>query len=374
MRYRLFGNTGIEISALGLGAMRLPEFEKDGAWFIDEEKSIQIVHRAFELGVNYIDTAYPYSHGNNEYIVGKCLKGYRDKVYLSTKHPTWLVEGTSDYRKYLEEQLERLGTDYIDFYHLHTLGRDFWDNKVLKYNLLDEAIKAKEEGLIKHISFSFHDKPEVMKEIIDSGVFETVLCQYNLLDRSNEDAITYAKEKGLGVVIMGPVAGGNLSVPSSVITESIGLEPGRTPEVALRFVLGNPHVSCALSGVSTLEMLEENARIASMSEPLTPDEMKKLNEMIVRIKSIADKYCSKCNYCMPCPQGINIPFVLDQMNYHKVYGLTEIARKGMSLIGKEEWTGKPPSDCIDCGVCETKCPQKVDIRNRLKDIVREFEA
>jgi len=374
MQYREFGNTGVKISALGFGTMRLPGEEKDGQFIIDEETSIKIIHRAFELGVNYIDTAYGYCGGKSENVVGKALKGYRDKVYLSTKMPTWHVKQHGDYRRFLEEQLKKLDVDYIDFYHFHALGKDRWENTVLKYDLVKEAYQAKSEGLIKHISFSFHDKPEVMMQLIDTGIFETVLCQYNLLDRANEEAIAYAKSKGLGVVIMGPVGGGRLASPSEIITGVMKGKAKSTPEVALRFVLGNPNVTCALSGMSTMEMVEENARIASIEEPLSAEDWENINDTFERTKKLADLYCTGCEYCMPCPQGINIPKVFSIMNYHKVYGLTEYAKKQYENLGKKDGFGSSPEDCIECGQCEDKCPQFIEIRDQLKRIQKEFSA
>jgi len=372
MQYRKFGNTGINISALGFGCMRLPEYEKDKKWYIDEDKAIPMIHKAFELGVNYVDTAYGYCHGNSEYTVGKAIKGFRDKVYLSTKLPTWMVKETGDYRRLLEKQLEKLGEDYIDFYHFHSLNKNSFENIVLKYNLLDEAQKAKDEGLIKHISFSFHDKPEVMKEIIDTGAFESVLCQYNLLDRTNEEAIAYAVSKGLGTVIMGPVGGGRLAAPSELISRMSSSGSGSTPEIALRFVLGNPNVNCALSGMSTISMVEENTKVASMDPQLYKDDWDKINRMVEETKKLSELYCTGCNYCMPCPTGINIPHVFSLMNYHKVFGLTEYAKSNFSRLGPEAKTGRSPADCIECGVCETKCPQKILIREKLKETLKEL--
>lgn len=372
MQYRRFGNTGIEISALGFGAMRLPEAEKDSKWFMDEEESIKIIHRAFDLGVNYIDTAYVYSHGNNEYVVGKALKSYPEKIYLSTKMPTWHVEKEGDYTRFLEEQLKKLNVEYIDFYYFHSVSKNSWENIIMKFNLLREAEKAKEQGLIKHISFSFHDKPEVLKELVDVGIFESVLCQYNLLDRSNEDAIRYAKEKGLGTVIMGPVGGGRLSFPSHVISDAVHNKIKSTPEIALRFVLGNSDVNCALSGMSSIDMVEENVRVASIDEPLSQDDWNRINVMLEETKKLADLYCTGCDYCMPCPKGIKISEVFKLMNYHKVYGLTEYARSTFKKLGQDEWHGQHPSECVECGVCEKKCPQRIEIRKQLRQTVAEL--
>ena len=208
MTYRMFGETGEKISSLGFGCMRLPEVEQDGVWSIDDEKAIPMLQKAYELGVNYFDTAPYYCHSNSEITVGKALKPVRDKVMISTKISTDDIKETADYRRLLERSLKKLDTPYIDFYHFWGINKNCFDNVILKYNLLHEAQKAKDEGLIRHISFSFHDEPQVIRYIIDTaeqkGVkLETLLLQYNLLDRVNEDMIAYAASKGLGVVAMG---------------------------------------------------------------------------------------------------------------------------------------------------------------------------
>ncbi len=372
MKYRKFGNTGVEISALGFGCMRLPEMEKDGTWQIDDDKAIPMIHRAIALGVNYIDTAHGYCHGNSEYTVGKAVKAYRDKVHVSTKLPTWKVTNQSDYRKLLEEQLKKLDMDHIDFYHFHALSRQSYRNTVLKHNLLDEALKAKSEGLIRHISFSFHDIPEAMKEIIDSGVFESVLCQYNLLDRTNEEMITYAASKGLGVVIMGPVGGGRLSSPSELITGMAASSSQSTPEIALKFVLANPSASCALSGMNKIEHVEENARVASLDPESFKEDHDKIKQKSEEMKKLSELYCTGCNYCMPCPEGINIPHVFSLMNFHKVYGLTAHAKARFAKLGPESKESRSPADCKECGLCEPKCPQNIKIREKLKETLKEL--
>lgn len=368
MQYRDFGKTGIKISALGFGAMRLPQKNIGGENAYDVEESIKIIHRAFELGVNYIDTAPYYCNKESEVIVGKALKGWRDKVYLSTKNP---IEDDSGehFRERLENSLKKLDTDYVDFYHMWGINWGTYEERITaKDGPLQAALKAKEEGLVKHISFSFHDKPENMIKLIDTGYFETVLCQYNLLDRSNEKAIAYAKEKGLGVVIMGPVGGGRLGYPSEVIRNLLPGKVSSSPEIALRFVLANTSVSCALSGMGSLEMVEENARIASNEAQLSEAEIAAINASMEENKRMAELYCTGCNYCMPCPQGVNIPLNFQLMNYHRVYKLTEHARSQYQQIGKVDWMkGKKAEECIECGVCEEKCPQKIQIRKQLKE-------
>ena len=373
MQYRSFGNTGIKVSVLGFGAMRLPEVEIKGKYQVKEEESIEMIQRAFELGVNYIDTAYPYCHRQSELIVGKALKGWRDKIYLSSKMPTWEVKKRSDYRRLLEEQLKKLKVEYIDFYHFHGLDEDSFKNTVLKHNLLKEARKAKEEGLIKHISFSFHDKPEVMKRLIDMGIFESVLCQYNLLDRSNKEAMAYAQSKGLGVAVMGPVGGGRLVV-SDILKETVGPDVKSTSELALRFVFANKNVSVALSGMENMEMVEENTRVASLSEPLSSKQLQIMENFIENRKKKEEIPCTNCGYCQPCPENVAIPEIFQLMNYYTIYGLKEYACKQYQNIGvgtlesgdKDE--RKQADACEECGECEEKCPQKIEIMEKLKEI------
>jgi len=373
MQYRDFGNTGIKVSALGFGAMRLPEIEIKGKYQVKEEESIEMIQRAFELGVNYIDTAYPYCHNQSELIVGKALQGWRDKVYLSSKMPTWFVKKRSDYRRFLEEQLKKLKVEYIDFYHFHGLDEDRFKNIVLKHNLLREARKAKEEGLIKHISFSFHDKPEVMKRLIDIGIFESVLCQYNLLDRSNEEVMAYAQSKGLGVAVMGPVGGGRLAT-SGILREIPVGNVKSTPELALRFVLANKNVSVALSGMENIEMVEENVRVASSSEHLTNEELQIMENFIEGRKRKEEIPCTMCGYCQPCPNDVAIPEIFQLMNYYTIYGLKEYARKEYQNIGVGTlWSGdkderQKADACVECGRCEEQCPQKIKIMEKLKEI------
>ncbi len=369
MQYRKLGNTGFDISAVGFGAMRLPEYEKDGKWYMDEETSVKAVHTAFELGVNYIDTAWGYSNENNQYLVGKAIKGWRDKIKLSTKLPIWLMKKEDDFWQLLEEQLRRLDVDRIDFYHLHALDKDRFENLVLGLNVLDNMEKAKQQGLIAHKSFSFHDKPEVMKPIIDTGAFETVLCQYNLLDRSNEQMIDYAAGKGLGVIVMGPVAGGRLAAGSEVLQNMVKSASG-TPEIALRFVLANKNVSCALSGMENITMVEENVEIGNRSaDELSADEWKQIAGTLEEMKALSDLYCTGCDYCQPCPKDIRISKLFTFYNYHKIYGITDFAKNRFAKLGGGDEWGGDPKDCIDCGACVKKCPQGIKIPEKIREAV-----
>src|SRR3990172_2433813 len=293
MQDRDFGATGLKISALGFGAMRLPTKEDH----VDEEKAIEALHRAFELGVNYVDTAFMYNGGESETVVGKALKGWRDKVVLSTKNPNSGDDGGT-WRKTLEKQLQKLDVDRIDVYHMHGINwKLFEDNIVKPGGPLEAARKAQSEGLFTYLSFSFHDTPENLIRLIDTGEYTSVTCQYNLLDRANEPGIAHARRKGMGVVIMGPVGGGRLGAPSPDIQKLIPGGSKSTPEMAIRFVLSNPNVTCALSGMGSLQMVEENCATASREEPLSEVERAAILAQLEEKKKLAELYCTGCNYC-----------------------------------------------------------------------------
>lgn len=368
MQYRKFGNTGIEISALGFGCMRLPEYEKDGEWYVDQDKVDVMLKRAFELGVNYFDTAPGYCHQKSPMAVGGAVKPFRDKVYISTKLPVGDVHKTEDYRRLLEQYLKDIDTDHIDFFHFWGINKQVFDEKILKLDLVKEAVKCKEEGLIRHISFSFHDDPKVIKYIIDRAPeLETMLCQYNLIDRANEEMITYAKEKGLGVVAMGPVAGGRLAAPTNLYKELTGHDSTATYELALRFVLGNQDISCALSGMENLDMLEQNAKVASLETPMTDAEWHKVVGAIEETKKFSDLYCTGCRYCIECPQKIDIARIFEIYTHYNVYGLKDAAKREYKEFNDDK-NRTHASDCIKCGYCESKCPQHLGIMDQLERV------
>lgn len=372
MQYRPFGRTGEKISALGFGCMRFPELEVgENQWRIDEEKAIPMLRYAFEHGVNYFDTAPYYCHGNSEATVGRALHDVRDRVLLSTKCPMGECRETADFRRSLERSLRGMDVSYIDFYHFWSINRECFDGKIVGLGLLEEARRAKEEGLIRHISFSFHDKPDAIRHIIDTaqarGVpMETMLCQYNLLDRSNEEMMSYAAEKGLGVVAMGPVGGGRLSAPTDLYQKLTGKPAIATYELAFRFVLGHPGLSCALSGMQTLDMVRQNIAVASDGAALTEAEWKQLGESLEQLKKFSELYCTGCAYCQPCPAGIDIPRIFELYTHYNVYGLREHAQR--SMRDYVEKGGKTLRDCKNCGFCERKCPQRLEIRRQLKRV------
>lgn len=374
MRYRPLGRTGIDVSVLGFGSMRLPGFEVETDTYRDEleAEAIRLAHHCFSTGVNVLDTAYIYAGGNNERLVGKILKNWRGhRIYLSTKSPVWMIEKPGDFRRFLEEQLARVERDFIDIYYLHGLDQEVWDEVRGRCDLETEIDQARAEGLFHHLAFSSHDRNLI--PLLDTGVFEAVLLQYNLLDRRSEPLIRHAYEKGIGVTVMGPVAGGRLSYPSPVISGYLGEDASvSSAKTALRFVFANEQVSCALSGMSTRAMMDENAALASEDAALSATLLSAIAEIAEKTQALKQLYCTGCNYCRPCPVGVNIPYVFQQVIYDKVYGLRDAAENGLRQIGKEEASGASPSACANCGSCEAKCPQGIRIAERLREICCEY--
>lgn len=371
MENRKLGKTGIKTSILGFGAMRLPTL-KVGEQAIKHEEAIKIIRKGIDAGINYVDTAYNYHSDESEIVVGKALKdGYRKKVTLATKAPVWKEEYNKPehFELHLDEQLKKLQVDTIDIYLLHALNEKTW-KKVQDLKLNERAEVAKKEGKIKHLAFSFHDKPEILKEIIESGFFEVMLVQYNILDIVNEEMIKLAHDKGLGVVIMGPVGGGRLSGNPPEAMQGF-LTKGRTnlTDLALRFVWSNPYVSVALSGMGSDEMVVDNLKIASEFKELDEKEKKNVTQIAEKVKELTDNLCTNCKYCEPCPNEVAISYIFRSLIYHDVYGDKERAKLYYSKIGQPDWPpGKNADACIECGECEPKCPQKIPIIDQLKKV------
>lgn len=373
MIYRDFGKTGEKISALGFGCMRFPEYEKDGKKYVDLDKTDEMIKTAYEQGVNYFDTAPYYCNKNSEAALGHGVKNFRDKILLSSKFPGEIKKG--GFRKQLESTLTNLGTDYLDFYHFWGINKGYFDDVMVGQDMLKDAQLAKEEGLIRHISFSFHDAPDSIKHIIDGsekyGVpMESILVQYNLLDRSNEEMLAYAHSKGLGTVAMGPVGGGRLSAPTELYNKLTGKDSLPTYALAFKFCLGNPNLSCALSGMQTLEMVKQNCELASGNTDFSVDEWKTLGESMENLKKFSDLYCTGCKYCQPCPVEIKIPEIFNMFTYMNVYGLKDHAK--WMFKDYVEKGGKLSDACKNCGLCEKKCPQHLKIRDELKRVEALF--
>ena len=373
MQYRELGNTGKKVSALGFGCMRLPT-EQLGDPKIDREEAIALIRKGIDAGINYVDTAFPYHKGESEIVLGLALKeGYREKVMLATKIPLWLPEftETAHYDEYLDKQLKKLDVDYLDYYLFHGLNEKTFNEKVLGLNLIEKAQAAKKSGKIKHIAFSFHDKPEILKKIIDTGHFDLMLVQYNIVDQVNEEMIAYAAEKGIAVAIMGPVGGGRLAgTPPDSMKNWLSGGKENFVDLALKFVLSNPNVSVALSGMGSDEMLDVNLALTSKDDynVITEDERERISNIAEKFKELSDNICTGCGYCMPCPNEVSIKNIFNYMTRYQVYGREEDAKLFYSQIGKVRWSpGKDATACIECGECLEKCPQNIPIIDQLKE-------
>ncbi|OOM78931.1 aldo/keto reductase [Clostridium sp. BL-8] len=387
MLYRTLGKTNEKVSALGFGCMRLPIIDGDTTK-IDEEKAIKMIRHAIDEGVNYVDTAYPYhgtgmgNGGQSEPFVGKALKdGYREKVNLATKLPSWLIKTREDMDKYLNEQLERLQTDKIDFYLVHALNAGVWENlkKLGIDEFLDSAIK---DGRIRYAGFSFHDKLDVFKDIVDYYDWSFCQIQYNYLDeefQAGTEGLQYAADKGLGVVIMEPLRGGKIvrNLPEVVVNTFEKAEIKRSPaEWALRWVWNHPEVSVVLSGMNVMDNVTENLRVAGEALPnsLTEKELEIMDNVKNAFKERIKVNCTACEYCMPCPAGVNIPKNFSCYNEYNIFVTPatekELKARYSGFGGLAE--GERADKCVECGKCESHCPQAIKIRQELKNVKALF--
>ncbi len=367
MQYRKFGSLDWEVSALGFGAMRLPVLKGDSSK-IDEDQAFEMMRTAFDAGVNYLDTAYTYHYGQSEHFVGKVLKnGYREKVRLATKMPCWLIEKEGDFDRYLEEQLIKLDVDKIDFYLLHSLGTRSWD-KVHNLGVLSWAEKKMAEGLFDHLGFSFHDDYAVFERIIrayDNWTFAQI--QYNYMDvnyQAGTRGLKLAAEQGLAVVVMEPLRGGMIAKnPAPQPVADVFARGGRdwTPaQWALHWVWNQPEVSVALSGMSTLEQVEENLLTASASGvgKLTDEDQDIVEGVCCAYASMEPIPCTACEYCLPCPSGVAIPRNFEVYNEAAIYDAWKHGRWAYENMIDEDARA---DQCVECGQCESVCPQHIEI-------------
>jgi len=356
MEKRPCGGTGLDFTIIGFGGMRLAGGEVE-PW-------AQIVAEAADAGFNYFETSHRYCSSTSETKIGEGLKGRRDKVYVSTKSSADDFPTADAVRGVIDESLEKLQIDYLDFYQLWSLPlKDFHEIAIKPGGTIEGIRKAMDEGLIRHFGFTSHDTPENQIELVRTGEFEAVTLQYNLLNRANEPVIAEAARRGIGVIVMGPLHGGILGTPSKVLDELFG--EGSTDaaaEAAFRFVLSNPGVTCAISGMTTSEDIRRNKRIAE------DDEMKVIDVELEKFHAAADKICTGCGYCMPCPQGVGIPYVFKLAGAARIFGLIEGARREYVKFDKT-WPldgFKDASFCIACGECVEKCPQKIPVPEELE--------
>lgn len=373
MQYRKFGGLSDSVSVLGFGAMRLPTCEEN----VDEPAAIELLRYAFDHGVNYIDTAYPYHAGQSEVVVGKVLAdGYRDRVLLATKLPIWRVQSLDDCQRIFDEQQARLQTDCIDVYLLHCLQAKSWP-KIQAMKALEWMEQLQSQGRIKYIGFSFHDSFETFQQILDGYDWDVCQIQYNMVCedvQAGTAGLNYAAGKGLAVIVMEPLFGGALANPPQPIQDiwRESASPIRPADIALRWLWDKPEVSLVLSGMSTMEQVQQNIASASHhDEPwLSPDEAALVARVQARYRELSPIPCTKCGYCMPCPHGVNIPLNFDLSNQAEVY-------KGNPIkLCRNLYHGLPEEQraaaCEACGRCEELCPQGLEIPRLLQDVAKQF--
>lgn len=372
MEKRKLENLGIETSLLGFGCMRFPVCA-DGK--INEPEAERMLDKAIAEGVNYIDTAYPYHEGQSEIVVGKILKKYeRSSFYLATKLPLWKVEKKEDIRAIFEEQLEKLQTDYIDFYLMHAVGKERWD-KMLEIGCIGELEKLKAEGKIKYLGFSFHDSYEVFEEVINHRDWDFAQIQFNYMDAEEQAGMRgyeLAVKKGVPLIIMEPVKGGSLArFAEDIMGRFRQLDADASASsFALRWVGSFPGVKVILSGMSTMEQVEDNLKTFTPFKPLSQEERAVVEDVAATIKSRVQNGCTGCRYCMPCPAGVDIPGCFAAWNtYHMYQNYNVVKWRWEKEIGPEHQA----KNCIKCGKCEAACPQKLSIREDLAKVQEDLD-
>jgi hypothetical protein len=379
MQYRKLGKTGLDVSILGFGCMRLPIVNGskavdifDPSKPIEEKEAGEMIRYAIENGINYFDTAYPYHGGNSESFLGKALKEHRKNIFIATKLPAWMVQDERDLERFLNEQLKKLQTDYFDVYLLHGLNRQLWPD-MKKLGSLEFLDKIVADGRVRFAGFSFHDDVKIFKEIVDSYDWSLCQIQYNYFDenyQAGKEGLEYAASRGPGIVVMEPLRGGKLvdRIPEDIQAIWDSAPVRRTPvEWALRWVWNHEKVSTALSGMSSMGQLVENMRISqdAKANDLSDIELDLIGKVRDKYRAMLKIPCTGCAYCMPCPQGVNIP-----MNFTLYNDLFMFKDGDINLmIYNQLFTPEErASNCAECGECEEHCPQGIKVSEELKKV------
>lgn len=371
MKYRQLGSTKEKVSALGFGCMRFPTIDhKPSSEGVDKKETIRMLRYAIDNGVNYIDSAYTYHNGKSEEVIGKALQdGYREKVLLTTKMPIWLVKKSSDFDRFLHEQLRRLKTDYLDIYLLHNLKKEAYQ-QLLNLGIFSWTEKRIGQGLFRYFGFSCHEPFSVFKDFIDSyDQWSVAQIQYNYMNedvQAGTKGLKYAAEKGIAVVIMEPLLGGSLANPHPEILSLLNqTNPQRSPvDWALQWLWNKPEVSTVLSGMSSFEQVQQNIDSANHSgiNSFRPEDLDTITRAQSKYSSMNPIPCTKCGYCMPCPNQVDIPRNFELFNTAMVFNQVNLNRNIYQNIFPEEMHA---SSCKQCGICEEKCPQNISIREWL---------
>jgi predicted aldo/keto reductase-like oxidoreductase len=355
MRYRPLGRTGLMVSALSFGCMRLGE---------DQDLNTRLVSRAIDLGVNYFETTRGYCRGQCQQRTAPGLVGKTAGVIVSGKAGINADTTAYSFRKEIERQLEILGLNHFKFFQVGWFGWNRVSHLLKRGGVLEALRRAQDEGLVQYLGFTGHDRPESFTRVIETGLFDTLTVPYNLINRAYEPTIQRAGELGVGVVAMCPVAGGALACDSAALKEALGMDLP-TPEMALRFVLANPNVSTACSGMNAMAQIEQNVRTVKDFDPAAEAPFERLCEGLDRLRErLGHKLCTSCRYCLPCPQGVNIPHHLELYRHWQAFGLAGAARDGLRWTPAAESLAK----CDQCGECEKKCPNELPVREMLGEL------
>lgn len=371
MEMRTSNKLGIQTSLLGFGCMRLPQ--KDGE--IDQEQTERMLDAALDAGVNYFDTAYVYNGGKSERAMGAALRRHpRSRYFVADKMPVWLPKTPDDLERIFNEHLERMGLDSIDFYLMHSMTVEHW-NDVKRLDMLRFAEEKRAQGKIKYIGFSFHDTPELFREILDAYDWDFAQIQYNYLDDRDqraEELYDMLEKRGLFTVVMEPVRGGDLAT----LPPALGnLFHNAAPECsqaswALRYVGSKPGVNVILSGMSDPEQVRDNLSTFSPFKPLNKAERGVVAQVVGGLGKVPHISCTGCRYCMPCPMGVDIPGNFDFYNSTQRFGITPGRVRRWGMLDKKY------DACVACGACVSKCPQHLPIPDELKklaDVARTLE-
>ena len=354
----------VKTSLLGFGCMRFPTTAEGK---IDEPAAMAMLDAAYDAGVTYYDTAWPYHNGQSETLLGAWLKTKdRSSVLVTTKLPCWIIEKPEDMEKVFSQQLEKLGTDYVDFYLVHSLEAERW-SKMKELGLLRFLDGLKASGRARHIGFSFHDEYPVFEEILRSYPWDICQIQYNYMDRNiqaGDKGYALAKELGIPMAIMEPVKGGSLADPPEAVRQVLARQgAGSGAAWALRWVADHDNVAVILSGMSTMEQVQENVQTLSEAAPLTEVQREAIDRAAELYRQRIRVACTGCRYCMPCPAGVNIPGVFRAYNNSSIYF------DGKSRSEYENMPKENRADvCVACGQCMEQCPQHLPIPERMKEI------
>ncbi len=386
MPLRPFGKTGLNVSPLGFGCMRLPTLEGGDPSKINRPLAIEMIRKAIDAGVNYVDTAWPYhtakfpAGGESEPLVKEALQdGYRDKVYVATKLPLWCIEKPDDMDRYLDMQLERLGLGYLDVYLAHNLNTPMWEKSRANnlFAFLDRAVK---DGRVRHPGFSFHDEYHLFEELMKSYDWQVVQIQYNYLDvnyQAGKRGLDCVAGKNAACVIMEPLRGGFLirDIPAELQEMLRGVRPEWTlADWALRWLWAQKEVATVLSGMSTMEQVVENCRIAQSPADFGAKEEAALETVRRWFAERLKVNCTACGYCLPCPNGVAIPKMFTYYNEYHMDVDGSLKERAVNMYNGGVAEAERAAHCVSCGVCEERCPQGIKIGEEMPKVAELFAA